>query len=108
MATLKNRRCLNKEGSKKCTIHVELDLKGSDIEYRPGDSIGIFPKNHQKTVERTLKALNASGEELITSRDDEEMTLGRFLSEKANIQRANKKSLLFLTLKLLFFLIARP
>ncbi len=93
MASLKERHKLNKEGSGKCTIHVVLDLEGSDIDYRPGDSIGIFPQNHPDLVDKTLRGLRATGEEIVMDRNDEEISLRDFLTGKANIQSGTKKLL---------------
>jgi sulfite reductase (NADPH) flavoprotein alpha-component len=41
LAKIKTRYRLNKPGSKKQTHHVVLDISGSDIEYRVGDSEGV-------------------------------------------------------------------
>ena len=40
---------LNDKGSKKETHHIEI--ASEDIDYQPGDSIGIVPENHVDTVE---------------------------------------------------------
>ena len=59
---LLNRR-LTGAGSNKDTRHYELSLKGSDLVYEPGDSIGIFASNDPSLVEELLEVLGFSGEE---------------------------------------------
>ena len=55
-----SRKRLNKEGSEKETWHVELDLTGSGIGYRAGDSFGIFPTNAPALVQAIIAVLGAS------------------------------------------------
>jgi sulfite reductase (NADPH) flavoprotein alpha-component len=50
---------LNKEGSKKDTRHVMIDLAGSDLLYKPGDALGVFPENCPDLVDALLQALGA-------------------------------------------------
>ncbi len=42
--------CLNRNGSAKDTRQVVLDLAGSGLAYRPGDSLGVAPTNCAGTV----------------------------------------------------------
>ena len=58
-------RNLNREGSVKTTTHVELELNGSGLGYRVGDSLGIFPTNCSELVSDIVAALNATGEEAV-------------------------------------------
>jgi len=44
-ASLISNEKLTGEGSAKDVRHVEIDLTGSDLEYRVGDSLGVFPNN---------------------------------------------------------------
>lgn len=46
--------------------HVVLDVEGSGIRYQPGDRCGILPENSEELVERTLRALEATGDEQMT------------------------------------------
>lgn len=58
------------------------------MEFKVGDSIGIFGENEPSLVERLLTALKASGDELITEpRSQQSMTLRSFLAHKANLSR---------------------
>ncbi|MFT4259366.1 sulfite reductase flavoprotein subunit alpha [Microbacterium sp.] len=62
-ATLTATRLLSGAGSAKEIRHYELDLSGSDIDYQPGDSIGIVPTNDEVAVERFLEAAGLTGAE---------------------------------------------
>ncbi|WP_029005335.1 sulfite reductase subunit alpha [Azorhizobium doebereinerae] len=50
---------LNKDGSEKETWHVDFDLAGSGLDYRVGDSFGLFPVNDPQLVRDVLAALHA-------------------------------------------------
>ncbi|MBE0529916.1 MAG: sulfite reductase subunit alpha [Rhodospirillales bacterium] len=52
------RRRLNGQGSEKTTIHVELDLEGSGLDYRVGDSLGILPRNDPALTDQVIAAIN--------------------------------------------------
>ncbi|MGB0373277.1 MAG: assimilatory sulfite reductase (NADPH) flavoprotein subunit [Opitutales bacterium] len=55
-AAIKERVVLNGQGSAKETIHVELDLEGSGLNYKPGDALGVVPTNDPALVEDFLSA----------------------------------------------------
>lgn len=78
---LENRK-LNKEGSKKDTRHFVISLKGSDIEYLPGDSLYVFPENEESLVNKLLNSL-----ELVKTSEEE---FERFKKE-VNITRSSTK-----------------
>lgn len=91
---IKERYRLNKQGSKKQTHHVVLDLSGSDLEYSVGDSLAVIPQNDPSLVNATLQALNALGSELISYKEEEKQWVFReFLTFKANITEVNRKLL---------------
>lgn len=88
LAKIHSKRRLTGPHSTKQTYHLELDIKGSGIQYRPGDSIGVLPQNDPRLVQHLLEALNATGDEIIKeSRSSQEMTVRHFLSYKANLAR---------------------
>lgn len=62
-ARLSANRLLNGPGSAKETRHFVIDLKGSGLSYKAGDSLGVFPTNRPMDVERVIAALHATGEE---------------------------------------------
>ncbi|MFG6150070.1 assimilatory sulfite reductase (NADPH) flavoprotein subunit [Halobacillus sp. B23F22_1] len=57
---------LNGRGSNKETRHLELDLEGSGLQYKPGDSLGIFPQNDPVLVEQLIQAMGWNPEETVT------------------------------------------
>jgi sulfite reductase (NADPH) flavoprotein alpha-component len=85
---IRERFPLTRPGSTKTTYHISLDLKGSGIEFKPGDSIGVFGRNDPILVEHLIKAMKANGEEIISDpRSKEPIALREFLSAKANLSR---------------------
>lgn len=85
IATLTDRHSLTKSTSSKTTMHLVLDISGSDMRYKVGDSIGIYPLNDPSIVNRILKALDVRGDVSITTKTGVEMHLQQFLSSKANL-----------------------
>jgi sulfite reductase (NADPH) flavoprotein alpha-component len=57
-AVFLSRTRLNKRGSEKETWHVEIDISGCGLEYRVGDSLGVFPQNPPALVEAVIGALH--------------------------------------------------
>ncbi|OXL83252.1 sulfite reductase [NADPH] flavoprotein, alpha-component [Paenibacillus sp. SSG-1] len=56
---------LNGRGSDRETRHLEISLEGSNLEYEPGDSLGIYPENHPRLVDELIEAMGWSGEESV-------------------------------------------
>jgi sulfite reductase (NADPH) flavoprotein alpha-component len=44
---------------------VVFDIAGTGIRYQPGDRCGVLPENSDELVDKTLDALNATGDEII-------------------------------------------
>lgn len=57
LARLKERCRVDKPGSTKPTFHVSLDIEGSGIAWRPGDSIGVLPSHSDERVTSLLQLL---------------------------------------------------
>src|ERR1700742_46820 len=55
-ATFLSRTRLNRAGSEKETWHIEIDLKGTAIDYTVGDSFGLFPVNDPALVDAVIRA----------------------------------------------------
>jgi len=89
-ASVKERYSLCKNGSTKDIQHIVIDLEGSGIRYRSGDSIGVMPLNPLNLVENTLRAMGATGEERVNVKGDD-FILRDFLSKKANLSTVPKK-----------------
>merc|ERR1719330_1071428 len=88
--TLKVARSTVPEGYERPIIHYEFDLTGSGLVYEQGDSLGVFPANSKADVERCLKSLGKTGDELLSIQDvdstrgvplPEFITLRRLLTE---------------------------
>jgi sulfite reductase (NADPH) flavoprotein alpha-component len=91
-ARIKERYNLCKVGSEKSTFHVVLDLNGSGITYKVGDSIAIHPTNDPKIVKTILSLLNATGEETVSDRHTKEpLLLKDCLTDKINLTEVSKK-----------------
>jgi sulfite reductase (NADPH) flavoprotein alpha-component len=65
-ARITENRILSKPGSAKETRHFLVDITGSGLHYKAGDSLGVFPTNRPSEVEELLKLLGATGEELVS------------------------------------------
>lgn len=63
IARLKSARDLTGPGAVKHTKHYEIDLKGSGMDFTPGDSLAVMPKNDPALVEAVLDQLGFSGSE---------------------------------------------
>jgi sulfite reductase (NADPH) flavoprotein alpha-component len=91
LAKIAERRLLSKEGSAKETYHLVLDLKGSGLSYKVGDSIGVLPRNPSELAEHTLTSLQASGEERVIDKQGKEWPLREYLLTKANLRSVSRK-----------------
>ncbi len=60
---LRENRMLNRPGSAKETRHLVLNLLGSGLSYKAGDSLGVFPSNRSEEVEELLERLGVTGDE---------------------------------------------
>ncbi len=94
LAAVIERYNLTLSGSKKNTQHVVLDIGGSSLTYNVGDSLGIFPTNHEDLVKKTMQSLRVKGDEVITDKHTgEPFSIHEFLSKKANVTDLSKKLL---------------
>lgn len=82
---------LTKAGSTKSTFHISLNIKDSALTFSPGDSIGIFPLNSDEAVEKRLKEMEATGEEIVpVPRSEEMLPLRTLLKERTNLSSTDK------------------
>lgn len=44
---------------------IELDVKGQGVHYQPGDRVGILSENNDALIRKTLRALQATGGEIV-------------------------------------------
>jgi sulfite reductase (NADPH) flavoprotein alpha-component len=62
-AIMLENRVLNKDGSNKDTRHIVVDIAGSGLTYRVGNSLGVYPTNRPQLVEEIIQNLGATGNE---------------------------------------------
>lgn len=65
-ARLTENRLLNKPGSHKETRHLVVDIGGSGLTYKVGDSLGVFATNRPSEVDEILHRLGVSGNEMVS------------------------------------------
>jgi sulfite reductase (NADPH) flavoprotein alpha-component len=65
-AKITENRLLNKPGSAKETRHLVVDISASGLQYKAGDSLGVFPSNRPAEVNEVLARLGARGDEPVT------------------------------------------
>jgi sulfite reductase (NADPH) flavoprotein alpha-component len=73
---------LNDRGSRKHTQHIELAAE--ELDYQPGDSIGVVPENPRTTIDAILDIAGLDPQKKLSYRD-EEITLFNLLKKKLNI-----------------------
>jgi sulfite reductase (NADPH) flavoprotein alpha-component len=77
---------LNGRGSDRETRHIEISLEGSNLQYEPGDSLGIYPENHPRLVDELIEAMGWNAEELVTiNKNGEKQPLREALLRKYEI-----------------------
>jgi sulfite reductase (NADPH) flavoprotein alpha-component len=77
---------LNGRGSDRETRHLEISLEGSNLQYEPGDCLGIYPKNHPSLVEELIQALELNPEERVpVNKNGEEQPLKEALTSHFEI-----------------------
>ncbi len=92
LASIDHRFRLNKPGSSKETWHIILNVEGSGISYRPGDSVGVMPKNPMDLVNRLIKFLKLPPHlAIIDPRNGHEYSLTKWLHERVDISTLSEK-----------------
>jgi sulfite reductase (NADPH) flavoprotein alpha-component len=73
---------LNDRGSDKQTHHIEIAAE--EVDYQPGDALGIIPENPRAAVDAILSVAGAVADKLVTYKG-EEVSLLSLLTKKLNI-----------------------
>ena len=76
---------LNGKPSTKETIHIELDLEGSGLDYEAGDALAVVPVNADDVVEAFLKAAMLGGDEPVEVKGAGTLPLKEALRTKLDI-----------------------
>jgi sulfite reductase (NADPH) flavoprotein alpha-component len=91
---LLEKRLLTHEHSTKKTYHIALDIENTDLQFEPGDSIGVLPQNDPGIIAKFFTQLCSRPHELlIDPRSQEEMTCEHYLLHKVNLSRINSSLL---------------
>src|SRR5437660_4561661 len=73
-----NRR-LNEGNRNKETRHHEISLAGSGLTFEPGDSMAVCASNDPPLVEEIMRALGATGDEIVPAGKNETAPVRRAL-----------------------------
>jgi len=76
---------LNGTGSAKETLHIELDLEGSGLEYEAGDALAVVPVNSADVVADILDATGLDGAAKVTPKGGQETSLIEALTNDLDI-----------------------
>jgi len=85
-ATLKSIHSLHDGESMKDTRHVVVDLKDTDINFAPGDRLGVTPMNDPALVTRIIHALSAVPDAEIGDGNGHSRTLEQALLEDKDLR----------------------
>jgi sulfite reductase (NADPH) flavoprotein alpha-component len=76
---------LNGEGTSKETIHIELSLEGSGLDYEVGDALAVVALNAEDVVSDILEQTGFSESEEVEIKGGEKVSLGEALRCKLDI-----------------------
>ncbi len=93
LARLTERRQLSKPGSEKDTRHFVVDIAGSGLTYKCGDSLGVYPTNDPSLVDAVLQGMGLTGDEQVTLKSLETLSLRQALLHRVSLAQPTKKSL---------------
>ncbi|HUD43400.1 MAG TPA: assimilatory sulfite reductase (NADPH) flavoprotein subunit [Dokdonella sp.] len=85
---LSNRRIVGRDSAGDVR-HVELSLQGSNLDYRPGDALGVWPTQPPGLVEAVLAALGADREQTVTIAG-ETLPLAQWLAARRELTRLTR------------------
>ncbi|MDO4905986.1 MAG: assimilatory sulfite reductase (NADPH) flavoprotein subunit [Lautropia sp.] len=84
-ASLSARQKITSRHSGKDVQHIEISLEGSGIQYRPGDSLGIWPLNAGALVDEILSLHQLQGNESVALANGTHVDIRTALTEHADI-----------------------
>lgn len=84
--TIVDRYCLNRLPAQRQTWHISVDLNGRHLPFRPGDCVGIWPKNPDHAVKGVIDYLRLDPATLITNpRTQQALPLKTYLEEAVDL-----------------------
>lgn len=78
-------------GSAKHTQHHEISLEGAPVTYCPGDALGVYPTNDPALVDSIVRAIGATGDELVTRGAEPPTTLADALTSRCSLAAPSRK-----------------
>jgi sulfite reductase (NADPH) flavoprotein alpha-component len=85
-------RLMTHHTSEKETRHFELSLDVPEMQYIPGDAVGILPENREEAVNDVLKALGFKGDERVKDHYGVEIDLHEALRTRLALGKLTKSS----------------
>ena len=82
---LANQRIVSRHSERE-VLHLELSLEGSGLSYRPGDALGVWPRNPAPLVKQWLDTLRWDGEQPVTHAG-RTLPLARWLAGERELTR---------------------
>jgi len=80
-------------GSEKETRHFELSLDVPEMQYQPGDAVGIVPENRPEAVAEVLEALSFTGNERVKNHYQVDIDLEEALRTRHFVKATGHKEL---------------
>ncbi|MFE8873682.1 molybdopterin-dependent oxidoreductase [Acetobacter persici] len=87
LARLSRATCLTREDTEKETFHITLDISGTNLIYKTGDALGIWPCNSEATVQHVLNTLQLPEQTMLTLRRQGPTPLGDALRRWFDLSR---------------------
>ncbi|HXB62460.1 MAG TPA: hypothetical protein VNU94_06380 [Acidobacteriaceae bacterium] len=92
ISTVLVNRLMTHHTSEKETRHFELSLDVPEMQYVPGDAVGILPENRPEAVDDVLKALGFRGDERVKDHYGVEIDLHEALRTRLALGKLTKSS----------------
>lgn len=86
-------KSVTKPGSAKETVHIDISLQGSGLEYTTGDALGVFPCNDPALVDALISAVGLNPDESVQQADGTSMSLREALISMYDITSIKKSTL---------------
>ena len=77
----------------KDTQHHVVSLAGSGLKYRPGDALGVWPRNPDSLVDAILARLGATGDEMVTAGHGETLPFREALATQWDLALPSRRLL---------------
>lgn len=87
-ATVAGNQLLNDKGSDKAIYHIEL--LADEVDYLPGDSVGIVPENDTQLVEQIIKLSGADPQQQVLHKN-ESLTIETALKKKLAVSHLHER-----------------